>query len=133
MIRPTASIACGCCGKGLPEVDCLQRVAEDEWRCAKHIRRAPCCIEGCGRTFAIDEDGYHVVFMCGTHWRMGPKRMREATAAIRRRAKKAGWDDRLRERHHQMWHRTRRAIERTLAGDVDMRVIERLFGWDPAA
>jgi hypothetical protein len=112
--------ACGCCGKRPPAVKLKalygprRHPAYRAWRCEKHEGRNPCIIPGCGKTWAVDEDGYEVSMICGTHWRMGPKPLRDRVAAIRKRANRLGWDDVLSGRHHRLWHRVVREIRRRL-------------------
>lgn len=154
-LNPNAP-ACGCCGVPIAAINDLRsgtsvRVdnvhgvrlvagcAKDPraiWRCEKHVGRNPCCIAGCGRTFVhsqADKDGrgpedYNWTIICGRHWRLAPKRMRDAVSRVRRDARRQGWTERNHQRHHRLWSRCRRAIE---AGErVDMAEINRLFGWE---
>jgi hypothetical protein len=108
--------------------------ADAVYRCEKHVGRNPCCIPGCGRTYAHrgDTDGrgaedYSWRLICGGHWRQAPKFMRDALSRVRRQAKRTGWTDRQHARHSRLWSRCVRAI---LAGHVDRREIDRMFGWD---
>lgn len=120
--------ACGCCGKRPPAVDLValhgprRHPAHRTWRCSRHEGRIPCIIPGCGKTWAVDDEGYEVSMICGEHWRMGPKPLRDRVALIRKRAKRFGWDDVLSGRHHRLWHRIVREIRRRLepvaAGEV---------------
>lgn len=108
------------------------------WRCDRHVGRNPCCIEGCGRTFAHkgDTDGrgaedYSWRVMCGRCWRKAPKFMRDAVARVRRDARRQGWTDRNHAPHGRLWERCRRAIEQ--GQHLDQAEIERMFGWDAPA
>ncbi len=109
------------------------------YRCEKHVGRNPCCIVGCGRTFAHRTDdidgrgaeGYGWTLMCGRHWRQAPKYMRDAVARVRRDAKRQGWTDGNLGRHSRLWERCRRAIE--TGETLDEAEIGRLCGWDEAA
>lgn len=98
-------------------------------RCERHVGRNPCIVEDCGRTWPTRD--YAVRMVCGKHWRIAPKHMRDVESRIRREARKRGqWTLRLLRRHERVWNRCIRAIDAALAGDVDMREIERLMGWD---
>jgi hypothetical protein len=138
--------ACGCCGivrqgdwKNAQPMRLVARIdGRPIWRCDRHVGRNPCCIEGCGRTFAhkCDTDGrgaedYSWRVMCGRCWRKAPKFMRDALARVRRDAKRQGWTDRHHARHGRLWERCRRAIEQ--GQYLDQAEIERMFGWDAAA
>ena len=128
MIKSDFERQCGCCGAGALNVN-LHLVIDDpaEYRCDKHLGRLPCCIEGCGRTFKLDPgDSYDMAMMCGRHWRMAPKVMRDRVARIRRRARREGWTDDLSARHYRLWHMCRRKVEEGF--EIDIAEIERLFG-----
>jgi hypothetical protein len=102
----------------------------DEWRCPDHVGRAPCCIEGCGRTFALsDGDDYGVTYICGKHWRLAPKKWRAHLTRLRAIARRTGWTLRLRELDDKVWSRCRRAAEKAARGDLDKAEIDRMFGW----
>lgn len=158
---PTGTTGCGCCGAPLDavvndlasgvarRVENFHRVrlvagsAESPqtavYRCERHVGRNPCCIPGCRRTYAhaqADKDGrgpedYSWRLICGSHWRMAPKFMRDAVSRVRRSARRHGWTDRHHRRHSRLWDRCRRAIE---SGErLDEAEIARMFGWDVAA
>jgi bacterioferritin-associated ferredoxin len=135
--------ACGCCG-GLPRemVDDrwqlalrrFKRRGEIFWRCEKHVGRNPCCIEGCGKTFALqpDKDGrgaedYSWRIMCGKCWRQAPKWMRDRVAKIRKLARRRGWSERIHRLHHMAWEACYRAI--VDGRRLDMTEINKMFGW----
>ena len=123
--------SCGCCGgkAWLDKPMVLTEVEPMVWRCEKHVGRLPCCIEGCGKTFAMKgDDSYQGIVMCGRHWRMAPKRMRDLESLIRKRAKRRGWTRRLIRQHDWIWQRARRAIDR--GGEFDMTEINKMFGWE---
>jgi hypothetical protein len=119
--------ACGCCGEiergvvgGRWQIT-LRRFnidGETHWRCEKHVGRNPCCIEGCGKTFA-HKDGadYETRFMCGRCWRQAPKWMRDRESKLRRLAKRRGWPERHHRLHHMAWEACRRWIERARNGE----------------
>lgn len=71
-------------------------------------------------------DSYDIRLLCGRHWRLAPKYMREAVTRVRRMARKHGWSDNLCGRHHRLWNRCLRAIKE--AGNLDIARIEREFG-----
>jgi len=95
----------------------------------QHRGRAPCCIEGCGRTFALNGDGYDVTYICGKHWRLAPKKWRAHVTRLRAIARKHGWTERLARLDDLAWQRCRRAAQRAAAGDLDKAEIDRMFGW----
>lgn len=127
-------LACGCCGRwasygGYPGSSEFRQVSPDHWRCDKHVGRLPCAIEGCGRTFSMTaDDTYDFVVVCGKHWREAPLRMRRHVAAIRKKARRYGWTDRLLRLHNLAWHRALRSIQH--GRSLDMTEINRMFGWD---
>lgn len=129
---------CGCCGRHSYETP-LELVADHRlpeariWRCEKHVGRLPCRIDGCGKTFALDPgEGYHFWIICSTHWRLAPRYMRDACTKISRRARRRGWDGRLRRVHAKLQERTFQAAQRRFNGEIgeslDLAEIERLFG-----
>ena len=136
-----ATPRCGCCGTPV-NGDWKVRFpltlvgtvdGHGVWRCDRHIGRNPCCIAGCGRTFAHkpDKDGrgaedYSWTIICGRHWRMAPKFMRDAVARVRRRAKNDGWIDRHLARHTRLFDRCVRAIRD--GQTIDPAEIHRMFG-----
>jgi hypothetical protein len=98
-------------------------------RCEKHVGRQPCCIVGCGKTFAIRPgDDYEGEMMCGRHWRQAPKPMRDLERLIRQRAKRKGWNEKLVRQHYWIWQRARRAVEK--GHTFDITAVNKLFGWD---
>lgn len=123
---------CGCCGSltggGTWKTPlALIRIRTGEHRCERHVGRIPCCIDGCGRTFAAGADGYDQQIICGPHWRQAPRTMRDAVARVRRKARRHGWTVELRERHHRLWSRTVRAVRE--GQRLDETEINALFGW----
>lgn len=141
-LRRVPAPHCGCCGKNRYEAK-LKLVAgisgdpdtgNHQWRCEKHIGRNPCCIEGCGKTFALqpDKDGrgaedYSWRIMCGKCWRQAPKWMRDRVAKIRRLARRRGWTDRIQRLHGMAWEACYRAI--VDGRRLDMTEINKMFGW----
>lgn len=119
--------SCGCCGKierGVVgdrwQISLRQARIDGEtyWRCEKHVGRNPCCIEGCGKTFAHKGDrDYDTTMMCGRCWRQAPKWMRDRASKIRRLAKRRGWTDQLCRIHDMAWQACRRWIERARNAD----------------
>ena len=80
--------------------------------------RIPCCIDGCGRTFPLrPEDDPEAAIICGRHWRMADKRLRERAKRLRARLRKL---ERLWRRHairargearmERAWNRTAKAF-----------------------
>lgn len=109
--------ACGCCGdfprvwdpvnhRSVSTLNGFNLYGEVYWRCAKHVGRSPCCIDGCGKTWALKgDDTYQVRFICGTHWREAPKWMRDRVAKIRKLAKRRGWTEQICRVHSLAWER----------------------------
>lgn len=117
---------CHCCGRDSFATGDLRRVGAEIWSCQKHLGRIPCCVPGCGRTFKLAPgEDYSYVVMCGDHWRMAPKYMRNAVARVRRQAKKRGWTDAMQNRHSRLWHRCKRAV---IEPRIDMSEIDMLVG-----
>lgn len=123
---------CGCCGTDRDITGFYQgRLAAepDAWRCPKHHDRNPCLIDGCGRTFANDGD-YRRQFLCGKHWHLAPKRMRDVVARVRKIGEKKNWPLSTVRRFCRVWERTARAAQAAASGDLDMAEIHRVMGWD---
>lgn len=146
LLKKVHAPACGCCGKierGC--VDAAWQITlhsfrlgrldnESYWRCEKHVGRNPCCIEGCGKTFAHKPgEDYGWTIMCGRHWRQAPKWMRDAVARVKRLAKRRGWSEALCNRHHRLWERCHRAIREGLANPPAEIVSGPSSGPPPAA
>jgi hypothetical protein len=118
--------ACGCCGRRPPKTAVKpiyppnRHPAYRDWRCEKHEGRVPCVIAGCGKTWEAGANGYEVSTICGRHWRMAPKAMRDRIALIRKLIKKAEARgkpvDSLWGRHHRMWERCVLEVRRRLEG-----------------
>lgn len=109
-VRLVRTECCGCCGansygRGMPWRK-IQVVAEGVYRCKKHVGRSPCCIDGCGKTWALKGDEtYEWRFICGRHWREAPKWMRDRVAKLRKLAKRRGWTEKLVRVHSMAWDR----------------------------
>lgn len=119
-VRAVLGPQCGCCGKFprrwdascyVIDLERFYRRGRAHWRCGKHVGRNPCCIEGCGSTFGLklDED-YFWRFICGRHWREGPKWLRDRVAKFRKLAKRRGWTDQICRIHSKAWDRVVEAI-----------------------
>ncbi|ALC13794.1 hypothetical protein [Sphingopyxis sp. 113P3] len=125
---------CGCCGtdQGLTAVyDGRIDAAARHYRCEKHVERIPCAIEGCRRTYKLElGDSYSSRVVCGKHWRLAPKHMRDAVARVRRIGVKANWPRPIINRFCRLWERTVRAAQSAAAGDIDVAEINRVMGWD---
>ena len=90
-------------------------------------------IEGCGRTFQIKDDKqYSHPFLCGHHYRMAPKRLRDLRTFIRKRARLRGCSDKLARQDWNAWKMIERAILRRGdvggEGHIDIAEIEAMFG-----
>ena len=122
-----ADPSCGCCGT---RHGC-RPVGANQWRCEKHVGRIPCAIEGCGRTYKLAPgDSYSARIICGKHWRLAPKHMRDAVARVRRISTKADWPPPMIRRFCRLWERTFRAAQEAARGDINMAEINRVMGWD---
>lgn len=62
--------------------------------------RQRCCVVGCRRTFK--DEGYSAQ-ICGAHWRMGSKAMRDECRVIEKAAKRSGWTNERLDRHHALF------------------------------
>jgi hypothetical protein len=125
---------CACCGKHALKTT-LKEVSSGpprQWRCDRHVGRNPCLIEGCGRTSAGKRPQLGT-YICGTHWKLVPRKMKLVYSRIWRLQKKSGgWTDQLVVRYWRTWERIARAAVRAGRGEVDLdiREIEKLFGVD---
>ena len=135
--------ACACCGdvpqnviNGRWQIALMSFGSGNgrNWRCAKHLGRNPCAIEGCSRTRAVGEDRQHATdqWMCSDHWRrfVPPRSMRRrAYHAFFRRAKRHGWSDELTAQFWRFWDSlVASARRRAAGGHLDIAEIERMFG-----
>jgi len=116
-VRKVRMPACGCCGANPsgynPPWRPIREVAPGIWRCEKHVDRNPCCIAGCGKTFAHKgDDSYENRVMCGKCWRQAPRWMRDREARIRKLCNKRGWPHRLARLHGMAWEACHRKIVR---------------------
>lgn len=128
--------ACGCCGR--PAIPPMQGQT-GPFRCARHVDRNPCAIEGCRRTRAAASglSGLELAddrFLCAEHWRryVPPRsRMRRAYARHLSLGKRFGWPHERRARFGRFWD-TLVAVARRRAteGRVDEAAIAAMFGWD---
>jgi hypothetical protein len=134
---------CQCCGERAVHDDELQTVVDYRGivRCAKHVGRNPCLIEGCGRTFKAQGRGQGFWYandqiICGQHWRglIPPgSRERRVLQRIARVARRIGWTDDLSNRESRIWRHITAIARARAAGDIDMDEVSRLMGWDKAA
>jgi hypothetical protein len=136
---------CKCCGDsdGPLHID-LERdyVDHPSIRCAKHIDRNPCAIEGCSRTTGLNGSVRTTdAWLCPDHWRrFCPPRSARRRAYHRffAKAKKMGigkgqrWPDDLEASYWRFWEtligsaRARHAA----GGTIDQDEINKLFGWE---
>lgn len=127
---------CPCCGKHsyqepLTLVLHHENDLRRQYRCEKHVGRLPCLIAGCGRTFKLTgDDCYQVRVICGRHWRLAPRYMRDRVRSLRKKAERLNWPVRLQRLYSQAFELTVRAAERRLndEGFIDVAEIERMFG-----
>lgn len=127
--------ACQCCGK-----PAYIWYGSDNLiaRCRQHHNSNPCAIEGCKHTRKIAERGRlaNDAWICSDHWRWLVRpgsRDRRAYNAFWRRAKRQGMDDRRARQFWKMWDLIVARARRRSAGDLDMREVCHLFGWDDDA
>lgn len=133
--------ACGCCGRTLRDLrhgrngdGALWHVV-GSYRCERHRGRVPCCIEGCGKTFAMKgDDHYGMTVICGKHWRQAPRHLRTRDTKFRRLLKArrmAGKQEKIGELLSRNFNR---AVESVRRGHViDETEISKLFGWGDVA
>jgi hypothetical protein len=125
---------CGCCGASdilwswvLPD---KRRI----YRCEKHKERNPCAVDGCMRTRAVH--GGRIgddQCICAEHWRMfvpPGSRLRRAYLRFFRIEKKTGWTMALERRYQRFWCGLVRRVRAGSAGDLDMKEINAMFGWE---
>lgn len=127
-------LTCECCGEVASYW--FNRDDPTHARCHKHYRRNPCLVEGCRRSFKV-EDGYGTTkVICGQHWReFVPVGSPERRIYLRffRRAKKFDWTDESIRAFHRFWAALAKRVQAKARGDVDMAEVNRLMGWDKAA
>ena len=74
--------------------------------------RQRCCVPGCGRTF---KDEGHQEIICGRHWRLADRRVRDLMTKVRRKARRIGWTPQLIRLDGVLWAKGRdQAIERAM-------------------
>jgi hypothetical protein len=136
---------CACCG----EVEVVRHDGHlSPYRCAKHLDRNPCAIEGCQRTSAAPKHTDGKAYLannqafCGEHWKRyvpPSSRLRTTYHWFFRQAKRHGWgwkgttgkSARLDWRFRRYWDNlVATARRRSQEGHVDMGEINRLMGWD---
>lgn len=93
VVRKIRHASCGCCGANPYGRDRPRRpireVEHEVWRCEKHEGRNPCCIPGCGKTWALKpNEDYSWRFICGKHWRESPRNLRDCIAKLRKAMKR---------------------------------------------
>ena len=136
--------SCDCCGA----INDIQRrdvriIKENRLgrivRCAKHLDRNPCAVDGCSRTTAAHH-GYldNRLWLCGEHWKIAcPPRSaarrvyhRIFRLHVKRDGKDAPWSPDLDHRFWRIWGAIIRRARSATAGDIDMDEINKMFGWD---
>lgn len=125
--------SCGCCGATRAAAN-VYTWGNGQSRCGKHAMRNPCAIEGCTRTTsAPDGRTADDAWLCPEHWRrfVPPRsRRRRAYHAFFRKAKRHGWDDRLRAQFRRFWDQlVRTARAKATTGTINVSEINRMFGW----
>lgn len=76
------------------------------------IGRLRCSVPGCGRTFRVD-DCEEVI--CGRHWRLADRRLRQLVTKVLIKGRRHGWPDRLLRLHGRLWQKGKaQAIERAM-------------------
>lgn len=77
------------------------------------IGRLRCLVPGCGRTYKRDGDEGEVI--CGRHWRLADRKLRQLVSRVRAKARRRGWSDSLLALDHRLWMKGReQAIERAM-------------------
>ncbi|GLQ09229.1 hypothetical protein GCM10007913_11610 [Devosia yakushimensis] len=78
--------------------------------------RIGCLIMGCRRTYKREPDeGEGAEVMCGDHYRLGDKALRQLRTKLKRTARRTGWTPRLGRIDAWLWERIKRqANERAM-------------------
>ena len=123
---------CYCCGEFVAFNAWNGEPFDALWRCPKHLDRNPCAIEGCRCT--TDRRGHEArsdQYLCAKHWRpLTTKRERAQYSLLWRRGKKLDWPYHCRRRLERFWDQLVARARRRAEGDIDMREINKLFGWN---
>jgi hypothetical protein len=109
----------------------------DAVRCEKHRRRNACAVDGCKRSTAAKGGWFGInLWLCHEHWRLIPPRSAERKVYNRmwRRVKKCGgWDKGNGPTSDCYWRVWKSIVSRVRArarGDLDMREINKIMGWE---
>lgn len=120
---------CECCGA---QASYCRKGAN--FRCRKHVDRNPCVVEGCTRTGTVRGGDYgtdHII--CGRHWRefvpVGSPERRIYNRFFRR-AKKYGWTNESIAAFERFWKALVSRVRARARGDIDMREVNRIMGWE---
>lgn len=105
----------------------------DRVRCERHRNSNACAIEGCGRSTKSSSGWFGInLWLCSEHWRLIPARSveRRIYHRIFRLAKKYGWTQPMRARYWRIWNALVSRARARARGDVDMREVNRIMGWE---
>lgn len=142
MIHPDQipEIRCGVCQRSIDEVAFFHN-SNGCQRCDRHVGRDPCAIDGCEHTRKATDHFYQdKAWICSEHWKIVcPPRSK--TRQVYNRfwriaAKLGGWDAKtpelvkLKRRFWRFWDALVKRGNRMLAGDIDQKQIDKMFGWD---
>lgn len=77
------------------------------------LGRLRCVVPDCGRTFKAEG---HEEIICGKHWRLADRRVRQLVTKVRRLARRrGGWSPWLIEQDERLWQKGKaQAIERAM-------------------
>lgn len=130
---------CACCGHHttiMRPLAVVQVVPSEgkQFRCPKHADRNPCAIEGCERTQPARGFFGTEQWLCGEHWRMAcpPKsaQRRVYNRLFALEKKRGKWTPDLDARYWRIWPNILRHARGLTAGDIDMKEINAMFGWN---
>lgn len=78
--------------------------------------RASCVILGCRRTFKRDaDDDGTAVYICGKHYRMVDRIIRQLRTKLKRQGRRHGWSPRMERIDNWLWARAvKQATERSI-------------------
>lgn len=76
------------------------------------LGRLRCVVPGCCRTFKAE--GWSEI-ICGKHWRLADRRLRQLVTKVRAKARRRGWSPQLLSLDARLWQKGKgQAIERAM-------------------
>lgn len=74
------------------------------------LGRRRCVVPGCGRTFQARGE-----VICGKHWRLADRRLRQLVNKVRAKGRRRGWPGWLLDLDERLWQKGKaQAIERAM-------------------